>query len=102
MGCNEHGRQSGREFGCGFIRPALLAVGLAVCLAGCSVTGNRESPLNEVTRDSPTVLDVYRNQAALDGQADRLRGSELGEMRAQLHGAAPRPVAAGDEQTQRY
>lgn len=42
----------------------------AACLSlvllgtGCSVTGNRESPINEVTRGSPTVLDIYRGKAS--------------------------------------
>jgi conjugative transfer region lipoprotein (TIGR03751 family) len=37
----------------------LCAVLLA--LGACSVTGPRESPLNEVTKDSPSALDIYRN-----------------------------------------
>ncbi len=36
----------------------------ATLLAGCSVSGPRESPLKEVTEGSPTVLDVYRGKAA--------------------------------------
>ena len=79
------------------IRPALLAAGLAALLAGCSVTGERESPLNEVTRGSPTGVDVYR------GQANSLDAASADSPRARLHGQSlARPIAAGDGGTQRY
>lgn len=41
----------------------MACLALLMGLAGCSVTGPRESPLNEVTRDSPSVLSVYRGSA---------------------------------------
>jgi conjugative transfer region lipoprotein (TIGR03751 family) len=39
---------------------ALLGATCAMALSACSVSGPRESPLNEVTSGSPTVVDVYR------------------------------------------
>ena len=39
---------------------ALLPTVLALLVTGCSVTGPRESPINEITRGSPTVVDIYR------------------------------------------
>ena len=44
-------------------RAALLALLSGALLAGCSVSGKRESPLSEITRGSPTVLDIYRGNA---------------------------------------
>ena len=40
-------------------RLALTLITTAM-FSGCTVMMDRESPLNEVTKDSPTVLDVYR------------------------------------------
>lgn len=66
-------------------------------LTGCSVMGPRESPLREVTEGSPTVLDVYRGNGT-QGQAktkESARDRLVRDSRA-------RPIAAGDERTQRY
>lgn len=72
-----------------------LSAGL---LAGCSVSGPRESPLKEVTKGSPTVLDVYRGKAA-GGAPERSRSTP----RDRLEQEAPaRPVAADDGRNQRY
>lgn len=40
---------------------AWLAIALG--LSACSVTGPRESPLNEVTKDSPSALEIYKNMS---------------------------------------
>lgn len=70
----------------------------ATLLAGCSVSGPRESPLKEVTEGSPTVLDVYRGKAA-GGAPER----SLATPRDRLEQDAPaRPLAADDGRTQRY
>lgn len=73
---------------------------LAGLLAGCSVSGPRESPINAVTKGSPTVLDIYRGQGEIDGQsaaADRASARDR-----LLSASAPRPVQVGDTDTQRY
>ena len=80
-------------------RAALLAL-ICAALAGCSVTGRRESPLNEITRGSPTVLDIYRGGAGSGGGAVDAAGTPLGSPRAALN--SKRPIAAGDEDTYRY
>ncbi|WP_284400091.1 TIGR03751 family conjugal transfer lipoprotein [Acidovorax sp. SUPP2825] len=73
--------------------------------SGCSVTGNRESPINEVTRGSPTVLDIYRGKALAskeDGAGESARTQTAQE---RLRGASTaRPIAAGDADadTRRY
>lgn len=69
-----------------------------VLFAGCSVTGPRESPLNEITRGSPTVLDIYRGNAG-GGTVDA-SGTPLANPRAALN--SRRPIAAGDEDSSRY
>jgi conjugative transfer region lipoprotein (TIGR03751 family) len=81
-------------------RRALAAGALIAVLAsaGCSVSGKRESPINEVTRGSPTVLEVYRGQAGAAPGADR-----EGEPRQRLRTASrARPIAAGDGHSLRY
>ena len=78
-------------------RLALTVTFLTLALAACSVTGNRESPVNEVTQGSPTVLQIYRGQAMSDAQGD----SDTAQQRLRRDSQA-RPVAAGDEDTVRY
>lgn len=71
---------------------ALLVAALA---GGCSVTGPRESPLNEVTAGSPTVSEVYRGQAS--------SGTQALVAREQLHASSPaRPVATDDARQSPY
>lgn len=84
--------------------PVAGAARLAVCLAalllaGCSVTGQRESPINDVTRGSPTVLEVYRGQASGAEDASRAATSPQRRLRS---ASGARPIAAGDEDTRRY
>lgn len=77
----------------------IAACTLAALLAGCSVTGPRESPLKEATRDSPTLLDIYRGKSprepgqpgAKETARDRLERDSLA-----------RPVAPGDGTPARY
>lgn len=85
MDCNDHFRRLG-----------LAACALA--LSGCSVYGERESPINEVTKDSPTVLDVYRGRI---GNAPSTARDN--EPQQRLREASPaRAIAAGDGHTRRY
>lgn len=74
---------------------AAVAAAVALALGACSVSGPRHSPIQDATRGSPTVVDIYRGQAAGSGPArearDRLRDA-----------APPRAVSAGDGDTQRY
>ncbi len=77
---------------------ALLALLSGALLAGCSVTGPRESPLNEITRGSPTVLDIYRGNAG-EGATDA-SGTPIANPRLLMH--SERTIAAGDEDTARY
>lgn len=79
-----------------------LACLAALALAGCSVTGERESPLNEVTRGSPTVVQVYRGQAAMDTQAAGLGQAQDSAQARLRRDSVARPVAAGDGNTHRY
>ncbi|WCM90534.1 MULTISPECIES: TIGR03751 family conjugal transfer lipoprotein [unclassified Acidovorax] len=80
----------------------------AACLSlvllgtGCSVTGNRESPINEVTRGSPTVLDIYRGKASpKDDEGAQTARTRTAQDRLREASSA-RPIAAGDADTQRY
>lgn len=78
--------------------PAKLSCCLvALALTGCSVVGSRESPLKEVTAGSPTVLDVYRGKAP----ASQPAAKETARDRLARE-AGVRPVAQGDDLTQRY
>lgn len=73
------------------------AAAVALVLGACSVSGPRHSPIQDATQGSPTVVDIYRGQAA---------GSSSGaasEARDRLRDAAPpRAVSPGDGDTQRY
>ncbi len=80
--------------------PFLGALVLAGLLAGCSVSGPRESPINAVTKGSPTVLDIYRGQGEVDGQT--AAGDRASARDRLLNASAPRPVQVGDTDTQRY
>lgn len=77
----------------------ILASMLSAALAGCSVTGPRESPLKEVTQGSPTVLDIYRGKSLESQAPDRGRVTARDRMERD---SQARPVAQGDGQTQRY
>lgn len=83
-------------------RPApLLATALlisAALLAGCSVSGKRESPINEITRGSPTVVDVYRGKV---GDAPSAARDNSPQQRLRSASTA-RPIVDGDGNTQRY
>ena len=73
----------------------VCTVACALILGACSVTGTRESPLNEVTKDSPSALDIYRG-AALPGSRDVHARESL-----QADGNTL-PVAAQDAQKSPY
>lgn len=70
---------------------------ISLLLSACSVTGPRESPVVEITEGSPTVLDIYRGQA--NAESSEQAESPRNRMRRAV---SPRPIAAGDENTQRY
>lgn len=76
------------------VRPA-LACALLLSLAACSVVLPRESPLNEVTKDSPTVLDVYRGHTAAGSSAVQAREALSTDSKA-------RPVVSTDAQKSKY
>ena len=79
---------------------ALAAAALAALLAsGCTVMKDRESPINEVTKGSPTVLDVYRGNEYRNELARQNKISRQDRMREKTQA---RPVNEGDELTQRY
>jgi conjugative transfer region lipoprotein (TIGR03751 family) len=83
------------RYTCAALLPTLAAASL---LAGCSITGPRHSPISNVTQGSPTVLDIYRGQG-VTSQSDPGHPAP----RALLRRQAPlRPVAVGDDDTQRY
>lgn len=87
-----------------------FAAGLSACLlaallSACSVSGPRESPINAVTRGSPTVLDIYRGQGSVIGIHDKASDVPLRRESARdllVGQSTPRPVHAGDGDTQRY
>ena len=63
---------------------AITAAALVMLLtSGCTVMKDRESPINEVTKGSPTVLDVYRGNEYSNELArqkkDHPAGSHAGE-----------------------
>ena len=79
---------------------AFAAASLAVLLvSGCTVMKDRESPINEVTKGSPTVLDVYRGNEYRNELARQDKISPQDRMREKTNA---RPVNEGDELTQRY
>ncbi len=85
------------------VRCSLLL--LATLLSACSVSGPRESPINAVTRGSPTVLDIYRGQGSVIGIHDQASDVPLRKESARellVGQSTPRPVHAGDGDTQRY
>ena len=69
----------------------LVGAACAMTLTACSVSGPRESPLNEVTAGSPTVVDVYRgmdsgasnNTRAKDRFNESSRARPVGQTDAQ-------------------
>ena len=78
---------------------------LAALLSACSVSGPRESPINAVTRGSPTVLDIYRGQGSVIGSHDKADDVPLRRATARDHlvgQSVPRPVHEADADTQRY
>lgn len=84
------------------LNPNAVAVTLlAALLAGCSVTGPRESPLRAVTEGSPTVLDVYRGKTTTTTSTSSISPKETARERL-VRDSAARPIAQGDGQTQRY
>lgn len=73
----------------------LLGLVCAVALSACSVAGPRESPLNEVTKGSPTVSQVYRGQASA--------ATDAADVRERLHSSsAMRPLNADDARESAY
>mgnify|MGYP003585818058 FL=1 len=79
---------------------AFAAASLAVLLvSGCTVMKDRESPINEVTKGSPTVQDVYRGNEYRNELARQNKISPQDRMREKTNA---RPVNEGDELTQRY
>ena len=79
--------------------PLLLAIVLPALLAGCTAIGSRESPLKEATAGSPTLVDVYRGKF----QPPQSAASSRETARDRLERASSaRPIARGDEMTQRY
>ncbi len=75
-----------------------LPLALALVVAGCSVTGTRESPINEITRDSPTVVDIYRGHAAGSTQS----GQDSSAQQRLRTDSMTRPIVDGDGNTRRY
>lgn len=83
----------------------LCACALAALLSACSVSGHRESPINAVTRGSPTVLDVYRGQGSvvgIHGQASDVPLRRESARDLLVSQSTPRPARASDGDTQRY
>lgn len=68
-------------------------------LSGCTVVADRESPLNKITRDSPTALSVYRGSDTRSDYSREQKKSAQDQMRERT---SARPIRAGDELTQRY
>jgi conjugative transfer region lipoprotein (TIGR03751 family) len=75
-------------------RSALLAL-CVLALSACSVSGPRESPLNEVTAGSPTVSEVFRGTDG--GQTNNNRAKERFNTSGQV-----RPVGQLDAQQSPY
>jgi conjugative transfer region lipoprotein (TIGR03751 family) len=74
---------------------AVLAVALASWLSGCTAMAPRESPLNQVTQQSPTALEIYRGRTAAASDAAKVRNALETETRA-------RAVTADDTRTSPY
>lgn len=79
---------------------ALAAIAATVTISGCSVMGSRESPVNEATKGSPTVVEIYRGQANRDYGG--LREQRVPTVRERLQESSGRGVREGDEVTNRY
>jgi conjugative transfer region lipoprotein (TIGR03751 family) len=87
-----------RRFLRGFSSITVLACAITV-VTGCSVSGKRESPINEITRDSPTVVDIYRGKVGNASSPD----SRANEPQQRLRTASQtRSIAADDGNTRRY
>ncbi|KAF5291918.1 hypothetical protein FQA39_LY19400 [Lamprigera yunnana] len=78
---------------------AAVTMAMALLASGCTVVKDRQSPINEVTKGSPTVLDVYRGTAYRDEVERQKRITPQDRMREQTNA---RPVNPGDELTLRY
>lgn len=52
---------------------AIGSTACAITLTACSVSGPRESPLNEVTAGSPTVVEVYRGVESGSSSSNRAK-----------------------------
>lgn len=86
-------------------KPLLIAFIAAALLTGCSVTGPRESPLKEVTKDSPTLLDIYRGKAQASTKEtarDRLERDSQARPAAPSDGATARYWSALEPMQQRF
>jgi conjugative transfer region lipoprotein (TIGR03751 family) len=79
-----------------------LSLAAAGGLAGCSVAGPRHSPVNDITKDSPTVLDIYRGQGVAGGAGQGNASARPAARDLLRDQSRLRPVAVGDDQTQRY
>lgn len=77
---------------------AAVAAAVLVGLSGCSVMLPRESPINEMTKDSPTVIDIYRQ--ATTGGSEAKRPETARDRLAQASMA--RPIGPGDGDSNRY
>lgn len=80
-----------------WINAPLTVLVAASLLAGCSVSGKRESPINELTKGSPTVVDVYRGRVST--QATSRDNQPQERLRA---ASTARGIVQGDGDTQRY
>lgn len=77
-----------------------IVVAAALLASGCTVLNkDRESPVTEVTKDSPTVLDVYRGT---DYRSELERQKQSSAQDRFREKSPARAVNRGDEITQRY
>ena len=96
------------ETSCGLRQAAVCAtLLLAALLVGCSVSGPRESPINAVTKGSPTVVQIYRGQDNTVVGTQSAGGTAVEQTARDrlLESSAPRPIREGDadtSDTQRY
>ncbi len=109
MGLND--RLTHRVRACAAWPPLVTLAACMAGLAGCSVIANRESPLDDVTRGSPTVVDLYRSKtgsaAGIASGGDniiqpKLRKQQDSPRQLLRTQAGARPVADGDGDTRRY